>query len=75
MESIFFHERVGGSWGSIIGSAPIPDLGPDLHLTAKVEGSRVTFTVSDGTQEVTTSHTIRHIQEVLLLELLTLLAL
>ncbi|MFV2068270.1 MAG: hypothetical protein ACC645_14960 [Pirellulales bacterium] len=33
------------------------DLGPDVHLEAKVEGPNVTLTLSDGKKEFTATHT------------------
>jgi hypothetical protein len=59
MKAIFFHERTGGKWGEILASVPVPELGENLHLTAKVQAERATFTVSDGRQTVRTSHRVK----------------
>ncbi len=63
MNAIFFHERIGGRWGQILAPVPIPAFGPELHLAAKVQGPRATFTVSDGVRQATTKHTVRQLND------------
>ena len=63
MKAIFFHERTGGRWGQILAPVPIPAFGPELHLTAKVQGPQATFTVSDGVRQATTHITVRQLND------------
>jgi len=55
-----FHERINGSWAQILAPVPVHDLGPDLHLSAKIEGDQAVFCVSDGKRTVSTRHTLQH---------------
>ena len=60
---IFFHERTGGRWGTMFDVVPTPAMGPELHLSAKVEGSEATFAISDGLRHATTRHTVRQFND------------
>ncbi len=63
LQAVFFHERAKGQWGQILASVPIPALGPELHLTARVHGPQAVFTVSDGKQTVTTRHMVHQLND------------
>jgi hypothetical protein len=45
--AIYFHEVVNNNYGPYLGAVTISSFGPDIHLTARVEGSEATFTVRE----------------------------
>jgi len=62
--SIMFYERVNNHWGSPLATKKIArDLGPDLKLEAKLAGSQATFTISDGARAISTTYTIKHLND------------
>jgi hypothetical protein len=38
----------------------VPELGPDIHLQARLEGDKVDFSISDGTNRYSMSYQMRH---------------
>ena len=59
VDSIYFHEVVDGQWGPAFGQIETKDLGPNIHIEARIEGASLTLTLSDGTKSFTTSHAIQ----------------
>jgi hypothetical protein len=47
-KSIYIHDRQKGNWGAILGKVDVPDIGPDIQLTAAVHGEYIALQVSDG---------------------------
>jgi hypothetical protein len=61
--SIYFHEVVKGDYGPMLARIPVEDLGPKIHLAAKVKDTEATLTVSDGRKSLTTRHQVKHCLE------------
>jgi len=59
--TISFYEVIEGDWGKPVAAKKFAKLGSDLKLVAKVQGQSATFTVSDGSQSVSTNYTVQHI--------------
>jgi len=47
-KAIYIHDRQKGDWGAILGKVDVPDIGPDIQLTAAVHGEYIALQVSDG---------------------------
>jgi hypothetical protein len=62
-KTIYFHETRNRDWGPMLAPVPAAGLGPEIHLAAEVHGSTATFSVSDGTKTVATTHEIRHFNQ------------
>ena len=61
--TIYFHERRGGDWGPFLNVVQAKGLGKEVHLEAKLEGTKATFSVSDGARTITTTRTIEHLTD------------
>jgi hypothetical protein len=65
--SIMFYEVSGGlwgpHWGEPLAAKKVPNLGDKVKLEAKVQGSSATFTISDGAQSASTTHTLQKIND------------
>ncbi|MBI2844092.1 MAG: hypothetical protein HYX78_11890 [Armatimonadetes bacterium] len=55
---LYYHEVVGGGYGGMQGAVSADGLGPNAHMEAKVEGSTLNITITDGTNTYTTSGTV-----------------
>ena len=47
-KAIYIHDRQKGDGGAILGKVDVPDIGPDIQLTAAVHGEYIALQVSDG---------------------------
>jgi hypothetical protein len=48
LRSIFIHDRSNGAWGANLGQVGVPEIGPNIKLTAAVTGEYAALVVSDG---------------------------
>lgn len=49
-KSIFIHDRRDGNWGAMLGKVDIPEIGPEIRLSAAAVGDYAALLVSDGKQ-------------------------
>lgn len=54
LKSIYLHERKNGNWGPGFGSVPVPEIGPNIRLTAEAYGSYASLVVTDGNRKYST---------------------
>ena len=54
LKCMYFHDRQHGAWGSPLGRVEIPNIGPNIRLTAAVSGAYAMLIVSDGAAEFRT---------------------
>jgi hypothetical protein len=48
LKAICIHDRKGGEWGSQLGRVAVPEIGPEIRLTAAVCGSDAALVITDG---------------------------
>ena len=48
LKSIFLHDRKNGQWGEQLGKVAVPEIGPDIRLTAAVSGDYAALIITDG---------------------------
>ena len=48
LKAIFLHDRKGGHYGEPLGKMPVPEIGPQIHLTAAACGSNAALILTDG---------------------------
>jgi len=54
-DAIYLRRRSGGTWGRLLGRVRVPEIGPEIRLQARVEGSRASLRVSDTTRAYSTA--------------------
>lgn len=59
--SIAFYEVAKGDWGKPLADRKVEQFGPNLHFVVKANGPVATFTISDGSRAVSTSHKCEHV--------------
>jgi len=47
---IFIHDRQDANWGGMLGKVDVPEIGPEIRLTAAVVGEYGALVVTDGKQ-------------------------
>ena len=62
-QSLSFYEVVKGDWGKPLGTKKGAKLGPNLKLSAKVQDTAATFTVSDDSQSAATTYTLQQVKD------------
>ena len=60
---MYFHEVVDGNYGQFLARKELEGFGPNIRLTAGVEGVKATLSVSDGNKSLTTSYSIQRLQD------------
>ena len=48
LKAIFLHDIKGGHYGEPLGKMPVPEIGPQIHLTAAACGSNAALILTDG---------------------------
>jgi hypothetical protein len=54
LKAIFLHDRQDGTWGEQLGHVDVPEIGPQIHLTAATCGSYAALVLTDGTRTYAT---------------------
>lgn len=54
LKAIYLHDRQGGAWGDPLGHVAVPEIGPDIRLTAGVNGEYAAMMLTDGTKTYST---------------------
>jgi len=49
LKGILFHDRTKGKWGPPLGKIDVPEIGPNIHLTAAACGDQAALLLTDGT--------------------------
>jgi hypothetical protein len=48
LKSIYIHDRRNGEWGDPLGQIAVPEIGPEIHLTAAASGDYAAMVLTDG---------------------------
>lgn len=48
LKSIYIHDRKNGEWGQPLGQIVVPEIGPNIHLTAAASGDYAAMILTDG---------------------------
>lgn len=48
LKAIYLHDRRQGEWGAQLGRVEVPEIGPQIHLVAAVQGERAAMMLTDG---------------------------
>jgi Protein of unknown function (DUF4038)/Domain of unknown function (DUF5060) len=48
LKSIFIHDRKNGQWGEALGKVDVPEIGPNIRLTAAASGDYAALVLTDG---------------------------
>ena len=62
-QSLSFYEVVKGNWGKALATKKVSKMGAHLKLSANLQGSVATFTLSDGSGSGSTSYTLQHLKD------------
>jgi hypothetical protein len=47
-KTLFIHDRKNGEWGANLGEVPVPEIGPQIQITAAVCGNHAACVLTDG---------------------------
>jgi hypothetical protein len=48
LKEIYVHDRKNGQWGEPLGKVAVPEIGPEIHLTAAACGTHAALVMTDG---------------------------
>ena len=48
LKSLFIHDRKNGQWGANLGEVAVPEIGPNIRITAAVHGTDAAMVLTDG---------------------------
>ncbi|MBM4019739.1 MAG: DUF4038 domain-containing protein, partial [Planctomycetes bacterium] len=48
LKAIYIHDRKNGEWGEPLGRVAVPEIGPEIHLTAAACGEYAAMVLTDG---------------------------